>query len=533
MKREIKINDRLLIGFFIIVFLFVFLYIQPINAAEIVSTSDTTVCCEKTVSGLSCQDVSEEQCAPGARAVPTACESTSFCRQGTCVDSSEGTCTENTPQLTCNNEDGVWFEESPAQCSLGCCVLGDQAAFVTLTRCKALSSDLGLETNYRSDIVNEQQCVLSVAGQEKGACVYDFEFQRSCKLTTRADCASGFSPGRTGENGNEGVRQPGEFFAGKLCSAEELNTVCGLTTETTLVAGKDEVYWKDSCGNPANIYDANKVDDKEYWSNIKTKSESCNPNDKNGNANSKSCGNCNYLLGSFGRLAGSENAGNPRYGDYICADLNCQDTSNGNDYRHGESWCVNSDEGDVDSAENSVGSRFYKHLCINGEEVVETCSDFRQATCVEDKIVTELGDFSQAACVVNRWQDCFVQDNEVDCTNTDRRDCLWKEGDFDISTLNKTQNDGVCVPSNTPGFKFWEGQQALNICASANAQCVVTFEEGLFGGEECTENCECLSESWERQHAELCSALGDCGPGINWVGQEGFKEGYEVTKKNG
>jgi len=513
-------NNYVMRGLFFMLIIFVFiLMVQITSAAEVVSTSDVTVCCEKTQSGLFCQNVPETECADGSRSVPTSCESTSFCRAGTCVDPNEGTCTDNTGELVCNNEGGVWFLEEPAQCGLGCCVLGDQAAFVTLTRCKALSADLGLKTNYKSNIQDETQCVLSVAGQEKGACVFDFEFERTCRFTTRTDCSSGI-----GANSTLG----GEFFPGELCSAEELGTNCGKTTQTTLVPGKDEVYWQDSCGNPGNIYDASKVDDTEYWSNVKSKSESCNPNSDN--ANSATCGNCNYLLGSFGRPVSSDTS-SARYGDYICADLNCDKTSNGQGYRHGESWCVNNDAGSTGNADNSIGSKFFRHLCVNGEEVVETCADFRQETCIEDEIETSLGKFSQAACRVNRWQDCFAQDKQIDCENTDRRDCLWKEGNFDVITLNKTQEKGVCVPADTPGFKFWEGQEALNICASANAQCVVKFEKGLFGGEECTENCNCLSESWEKQHAELCSALGDCGPGINWVGDVGFKEGYEVTKK--
>ena len=113
-----------------------------------VSAQTNTVCCEKTNSGAFCQNVPAEECASGFQAVPTACESTSFCKPGTCFDSNEGTCLDNTPQLVCNDNGGVWSEESPPQCELGCCILGDQAAFVTLVRCKKLSAHLGLETNY-------------------------------------------------------------------------------------------------------------------------------------------------------------------------------------------------------------------------------------------------------------------------------------------------------------------------------------------------------------------------------------------------
>jgi hypothetical protein len=37
-----------------------------------------------------------------------------------------------------------------------------------------------------------------------------------------------------------------------------ITKTCGKTTNTVCVEGKDEVYFVDSCGNVANIYDASK-----------------------------------------------------------------------------------------------------------------------------------------------------------------------------------------------------------------------------------------------------------------------------------
>lgn len=471
----------------------------------------TSVCCEKTTSNLFCQNVPSSECAAGAKQAPTACSSTSFCREGTCYDSKEGTCLDNTPQLVCANNNGTWSQESPAACALGCCVLGDQAAFVSLVRCKKLSSSLGVKTNYRADITDETQCVLSVQNRNKGACVYDFEFQKTCKMTTRAECATGVS-GATGA---------GEFFDGKLCTAEELNTTCAPTRQTTCLPGKDEVYFVDSCGNPANIYDGSKVNDNDYWKELKTKDESCGPN--SANPNSASCGNCNYLLGSICRDAKSSGGATPTYGTNICADLNCKNTQNGKSYKHGESWCVYNDNAGTNKA-NAVGSRYFKHICINGEEVLEQCADFRNEVCTEDKLTTPQATFSQAGCTVNRWQDCIAQTEKVDCENTDRRDCQWKE------TTNPTTGAlGVCVPQVSPGLKFWEAGDAEEVCKLANAQCFVKFEKGLFGDYECKDNCECLEQGWVAQRAELCRALGDCGPNVNWVGSAGYKSGYNVT----
>ena len=82
-------------------------------------------------------------------------------------------------------------------------------------------------------------------------------------------------------------------------------------------------------------------------------------------------------------------------------------------------------------------------------------------------------------------------------------------------------------------MKFWDGEEAKGICSQGNAACVVSFEKGLFGGEKCTENCECLDAGWEKERSDICTALGDCGPKVNWVGQEGYKPGFKITKSGG
>jgi len=485
------------------------------------ASAAATVCCEKTTAGFYCQDVPVSQCAANSRQVPTACSSTSFCNPGVCFDSKEGTCATNTPSVVCSSNNGTWAVVSPPQCQLGCCVLGDQAAFVTLTRCKALSSQLGLQTNYDKTITDETQCVLSAQGQDKGACVYESEFQKTCKLTTRAECGAGVN----------GTAIKGSFYKGKLCTAEELGTVCAPTEKTTCVPGKDGVYFVDTCGNAANIYDSTKLKDTDYWSNIKDTSESCGAG--NANSLSASCGNCNYLQGSFCRSANSAGK-QPTYGNNICADLNCPSTQNGKSYKHGESWCVYNDKGTTNQGANAVGSRFYKHVCSNGEELVEQCADFRQEECLQSSINTTSGSFSQAACRVNRWQDCTAQDNKQDCVNTDRRDCLWKEGvSFGNRTNTNDASSGACIPQNSPGLQFWQGDDAKQVCAQGNAQCIVKFEKSLFSnGMQCKENCECLTPDWQAKRVSICTSLGDCGPKINWVGSSGYKQGFNLTTTN-
>lgn len=504
-------KPKLILGLMIVGIMFT-------SLASFSSAADlnATVCCERTLQGAFCQNVPSSQCDPNplVRQVPTSCESTSYCKVGTCYDSSEGTCLDNTPQLVCNNNGGIWSETSPAQCQLGCCVLGDQASFVTLTRCKQMSSFLGLKTSYNPSITSEAACVASVQNQDKGACVYEFEFEKKCTFTTRAACASSTSL-------LNGTTAQGVFFKDKLCSAEELGTVCGPSEQTTCSPGKDGVYFTDTCGNIANIYDASKINDKEYWTNVKTKAQSCNP--LSANANSAACGNCNYLGGSVCRDADAAGGRQPAFGDFICANLNCVDDS-GKARKHGESWCLGDDARKREGV-NSVGSRFFRQVCMNGEVVTEPCDDLRAEECVEDSITTSVGPFSQAACRVNRWQDCVAQTDQRDCENADRRDCFWKEGvNFGNSTVG-----GACLPENSPGLRFWESEESRIVCGAGNQKCVVQFEKGLFGGERCVGNCECLEPGWERKYGEVCSALGDCGSKVNIVGKIGFKDGIRVT----
>ena len=479
----------------LITFAFVFIVLAlAFGSAQ----ADQNVCCEKTNTGLFCQNVPLSQCALGAKQAPTSCDSTSFCKPGVCYSPQEGTCMDNTPQLVCNAKNSSWFIGAPAQCDLGCCILGDQAAFVSLVRCKRLAGTLGLSVNFNKQIKDEVSCVLSVRNQDRGACVYDFEFEKSCKFTTRAECNSGVNG--TGK---------GTFYQDKLCSAPELGTTCGKSDKTTCISGREEVYFMDTCGNPANIYDSSKKDNVNYWTNVVSADNSCNPTSNN--AGSSSCGNCNYLLGSTCRAKTSGSDIN------ICADLNCQTTSAG-PKRHGESWCVFDDSGSTNSAKASVGSRFYKHVCINGEEKVEACADYRQEECIQGKIVTTSGiEFSQAACRVNRWQDCIAQTDKDACVNTDKRDCLWK-------------ND-LCVPKNPTGLNFWSGREPAGQSNKASSNCTVVYEKtGLIGGvEKCISGCECIQQNWLNTRVEMCNALGDCGTNINWLNIKGSGSSYNFT----
>lgn len=498
----IKSAMILLIGIFLISFI----------------SAQVSYCCEKTTYGAWCQNEEQDMCDSEFRSAPTSCEATSFCRQGCCYNSQEGECMENTPQKVCEDKNGVWSSDNDCeipQCELGCCLIGDQAAFVTQTRCKRLSNLYGLENNFRTDIEGETQCILSATSDVEGACVFVKEFETTCKRATKKECNDLKASG--------GEESEVDFYEGKLCTDEELGTNCAPTDETACVEGEDAVFFSDSCGNIANVYDAGNRNNKNYWAEIKDVSESCGYG-TDGNPNSRTCGNCDYFLGTTCKeFERGIDAGAPNYGDNICRDLGCK--YEGKNYEHGESWCAvvvngkvivgeDSDFNEDDLLEkNQPGSRYFRLLCYNGEVLDEPCADFRTEVCIQD----EINNYQVAACRANRWQDCATQEDEKDCENEDKRDCSW---------VNVGDIMQGCVPKYAPGYSFWEESETS--CDSANLKCTMQYEKGILGGdfddEDCEENCECDDNSWAEDANEVCGYLGDCGAKDNFLGYEGFLE---------
>jgi len=573
--------------------LFLFLMLS-IFLVSIIS-AQASYCCERLDNnGPWCQNAPEEECDENYRSVPTSCEATSYCRLGVCINTKEGTCMPNTPERVCTEKGGVWDEKDKAdipQCQLGCCLIGEQAAFVTLTRCKSLASDYGLEINYRMDIQSETECIANARPKVKGACVYEKEYQRTCKFTTRKECQE---MGMIGEEANA------EFHENYLCSAESLETICGPRGGTTCVEGRDEVYALDTCGNLANVYEASQWgesdSDEGYWGKIIASTCTLNLNVASANQNSKEkCGNCDYFLGSTCKKA--ERLNKPEYGDFICKDLSCE--YEGEDYQHGETWCAETDGVSIidlsggrkittdSSTENLPGSRYFRMVCYNNEVSVEPCADFRQEVCIQSSI-GENPPFKTAACRVNMWQDCSSQDNEKDCENSDKRDCKWIGG---VSILKDSEGNSLvidldeegesieasCVPLYAPGYNFWEeGTDATATCSQASTTCFVEYEAGIgeliFGGgkgevsgdwkciEKCRAKCifddplgickagckgECpspcvkkdgtIKQSWKDDMNAICMTMGDCGSSVNYIGKPGYYEDADdfITRSGG
>lgn len=507
-------------------------------------SAEISHCCEKLAeSETYCVNAPESECDSNLKSVPTACESTSYCQMGCCYNTQEGTCSKNTPASLCDaTQGGVW--EASATCDipqgqLGCCLIGDQTAFTTETRCNKLSALYGLEIEYRPEIISELECIANAGQDVRGACVYDINFATTCEMTTKGNCQD-----MEAEEGKENVN----FYEGYLCSNPELGTECAPSDKTTCVDGKDEIYFLDTCGNLANIYDAEEKNDIEYWKEIIDKSESCNP--ETSNADHPGCGNCNYFLGSTCReyQRGQDQA--PLIGDYICRDLSCEykgKDREGEDYElrlmHGESICapapgtqdiqvgedgylidgyrpnpdkpsewmfdeskeenvvlldnaktgvsegknvLNTRGPDTDS-ENLPGSRYYRLLCYNGELITEPCADFRQEICVEAHTpVAEVGLESESLEKVQGGDRISEIYYSAACRPNRWQDCAEQTRNQDCQDISKrdcywigANNIDKCAPIFPPGLDFWsEGSDASGVCSQANDVCTTTYERG-------------------------------------------------------
>ena len=473
---------------------------------NLVSAQVTTTlqCCPKLKNNASCQEISSERCSQecSVPCLPTRCSETLSCKTGCCFDNREGICTINTPKQVCVDSRGNWTDDRNCnieECRLGCCVLGRNTQFVTEKRCEKLSSFYNFQLDFKPSIDTEIGCLALSYQQDEGACIIETEssgtIKKNCKFTTKQDCL------RLNNN-------PSNFFKNKLCSLRELNTTCLRQSTTGCKEGRDEVYWFDSCGNQENIYSSDK--DKS-WNNgtILLKNDSCNPS--SGNANSQSCGNCNYFLGS---ICGKSQAQNftPTFGKYICKDLNCKNApahaNQVQDRKNGESWCVY--DGRIGNGKDVPGSRHFKYYCIDGEVKVDACQDFRNGLCVETQDNSTR--FSIASCRPNRALECISYNSEggnEECAKNS--DCKILNMDF-----GNPYKFSVCAANYPQGFNLKDNSKASQqLCSQASLKCTKVLVDG-----ECKAGCDCDTTKFTTQMNEWCSSIGDCGLKVNIAGKE-------------
>jgi len=482
---------------------------------------DQQACCEQTKSGSSCVYTDSKECDNNFKSSLTTCENTNFCRLGTCINDRDGVCYSNVGKAVCESDKSTWVAEQSYeidQCGLGCCKLSNECSYVTQSECKReVSKYPFVNMIFDEAIGSETQCINTCLSGEKGACV---KGDKSCVFGPRVEC------------------QEGEFYPDLLCSNPTLNTLCAKQQYTSCLG--EDVYWFDSCSNPENIYDS---DDIKSYNNgyILTEERSCQVS----GGGDLTCGNCDYATGTLcGNVESGIQKGNPS--DVVCKDLACSSVTENRyatdvdgDKEHGESWCLY--DGKVGFGQDLVGSRHFRAACLNGEEVIEPCRDYREEFCVQavsgSKPTTDLGSmfkigegYSEGACKENRYEGCFKVSTQEDCEDVNVRDCWWMPSGI---------GGGTCVPMVSPGLRFWDTSggetETVDICEEASQVCEVSFSRGGasrvglgIGGMgsatagsswECVNNCHCLEDSWVIASQNICKAQGDCGAWYNIEGK--------------
>lgn len=531
----------------------------------LVSANDfvPTGCCLETKSGATCQDMNLfDSASCKSDLLGNTCNVVAECQKGCCYDASSGICGLNAPKQQCESSGSIWKNDAScniAECQLGCCVLGDSVAMTSTRECSVLSEKYNLQKDFRN-LDSQGSCNAYTDLSSEGACLLpsnDFSNQKSCVLTTKGKCS-------------------GEFKQGYLCTSEELNTACEKTTETSCIEGKDEIYFLDSCGNRANVYDATKATNQSYWEKIISSSNSCS-------AGSSNCGNCDYATGSICKKYDSKKDSKPKYGDYVCRNLDCGDKKNG------EAWCIS----DYDAAgilSSSIGSRNYVAKCLENEISLEPCADFNQEICIQSNGTS----YSQAQCIPNEWRTC-LQANEKDTYEEVKLACdqnpqcimfLDIPGNEQYKGLPGFKDSGLnsdqaragdigkdankvlahCVPRYPAGTQFWttpsnpfamkNGQQESTasyggskeetdaICSLGSFTCVshIETETSIAGGGSAQDkqNPECNIDAVSQGNQkvsllmealdERCRSLGPCGTQTNIQGQFGGVAGFKVSR---
>jgi hypothetical protein len=501
-------------------------------------------------------------------------------------------CSYNSPKQKCETSRGNWSNSATCQiqeCSLGCCILSDQATVATSRECTNLANQLNLKKDFQP-LDADGSCNSKLGLLETGACLYpsnDFSGENDCKFTSKAQCS-------------------GTFYKDVLCTSKALNTNCKPAKNTTCVETKDQVYYLDSCGNTANVYDANRYNDTIYWDKIIPTSNSCSPS-------SKDCGNCNYLTGSICSQYKSKIDTKPTIGNNVCRDLNCK-----NGKKNGESWCVSDYSNRETSAVAPIGSRWFKGICFDGEISIEPCADFNNEICIDNSATSgNSSGFSEAKCIINDWRSC-ISANEKKTYDEVKNECEkysqcvmfldiegnekyenlagFIKGEAQVGKSTPRGNAGsigegenkvmaFCVPKFTPGLIFWNNplsatgtqktatpttpttkttasttaqnnggsslgyggtiEETKAICALGSFSCVSHLRKDNPNSPgakwEDKENAECNidaanSESKEKVPLllealnERCRSLGPCGVYTNVAGELGSNNGSSITR---
>lgn len=517
--------------------------------------SGNNVCCTKTkqdspYKGESCIYASVNNCDLSAgQPSGTTCEQTQECQPGVCIIN--GFCNANTLKGVCINQGGNFKTgtiENIQACQKGCCSLPTGSAFVTQAQCADAIKDyetLKLDEIFDASLNTEDACLAKSRSLETGCCV----LPNACSYVTRNDC----------------VTKGGDFKSNTLCSYPELG--CRVTEKHHTGCFDNKVYWFDSANNPENIYGTN------YATNGQRISSENSCGFSSSNAESLSCGNCDYSKGSICSDIPQDkikDVNNPKL-KYYCADLSCKnpaksdinvfwskDLSGRNERENGESWCEY--EGSTGEGNDLVGSRHYRRICINGKEIIEALGEERSSICVQGilpKQETGLSyDISSAlaqpnnanGCVQVNNQDgnCKLSSDELDQARSSGAECADLNGE-DKFECGKKQlcrqkacsssdlgqcywNDAIkiCNPAVPPGDNGLSGKNCKVFGENGKWTCKEFWYNGMFSTKyEKKSKSNCQDPNYINGMQNFCRSLGDCGFNYNVAGKEG--DGFSAT----
>ncbi len=438
-----------------------------------VFAQESTVCAVHSSQGI-CQDVSPGQVTSGSTTYPTSCANgPGECAIGTCV-TPDGVCMSS-PHASCDTSlGGTWYSASPSNtpvCNTGCCVIeGQGGSITTRANCNSQAAlNPGAKTEFRTDITDDLVCSAMAFSSDQGACVISTSTGETCKFTTQGDCLNI-------------TNDANAFHKNWLCTNQNLQNEgvnCTKTRTTQCSPTDGKVYFKDSCGNLANVYDYSRISDTDYWNFVAGSQSGGTPTIESiASPGSTTNGNCDFYSGSacaaYDRSIDSSPPADSS-SKYICRNLNCNSGPFVSEFLaayqrkpvNGETWCARTDPSDPSKivfgsntgltsgsggnatlissiAKNDTlpGSRDFLLGCYDGQVTVEPCSDYRNKICQQG---LNNNSVYQASCVLNNYRSCYTQNSSSTCSAAG--DCQWIIG----ASILKDSNGYPLVYDNKTG----------------------------------------------------------------------------------
>ena len=438
-----------------------------------VNAEDNSYCIEKTTDGRYCVDSSNlNNLAQGFRYNQNTCSETSFCKTGCCIDDDTGSCSYQSIEKFCSENEGRFIENDALcfqdnVCNKGCCVVGNNFNLKTEKECILYANDFGYE-NYNWYVgETEQQCVDRGRATDRGCCVAGDGLRNlDYSYTTRENCNENFYQMYCSQVPGSVCRSNDEVKCGNNDGTENYNE------------NIEDVYSYDSCGLPSGLTENCDYPEKTICGYNENNIASCIPID------------CSADI----------------IPDFKAIDDTSLVSWNKEYKLNGESWCIY--EGKTGDANDLVGSRHYVGKCVNGKFGLEECEEKRNEICVQNDVINP----TSASCRPNFALACLGCNNndnlndKKSCCTAIGNDCSWfEQGGVGL---------GICSPNYPIGTLGKEELDGFKI------DCTFGDKKTLTKDWTCDRNCFCQDdEGFASDLEKLCRGLGDFGYKYNIAGE--------------